>query len=144
MKPMITTLLALSLLSVSQAFAARMEHSKKDIKLLNDSAAALASVDPDLSGRLTKYADKEAGEKAEAVKAESKMTMKDDAKLLKDAAAALKASRPDLSKGLDRYAAKESREHRRMSAEPKATAPETQPQNAQPTQTPAPPVTPGY
>ena len=141
MKPMIVALLALSLLPVSHAFAGQMEHNKKEIKLLNDSAAALASVNPDPSDRLTQYASKEAGEKTEAVKAESKTLMKDDLKLVKDAAAALRASRPDLSKGLDRYAVKESREHRRGSSEKKVTIPE----NVQPAQTPAPETgTPGY
>lgn len=97
------------LLPAAQAFAGG-EHSKKEIKLLKDSAAALSSSNPDLSNQLTKYASKEAGEKEETESEQAETSDKQDLKMLRDAASALKESHPDLSKGLRKYASKEERE----------------------------------
>lgn len=121
MNKTLAVLVISALLPAAQAFADKGEHSKKDIKLLNDSSAALASINPGLSEKLQKYASKEStemesreAEKAEAGKGEK--SEKKDIKMLRDAAKALKPSRPDLAKGLDRYAAKEQKEQREESS----------------------------
>lgn len=41
------------------------EHSKGDIQMLRDSAAALKATNPDLSEKLSKYADRETKEESE-------------------------------------------------------------------------------
>ncbi len=48
------------------SFAEEMEHSKGDIQMLRDAATALKATNPDLSAKLSKYADREANEKEEA------------------------------------------------------------------------------
>lgn len=105
-----TTLLAaaaLALTSAVPAFAHGM--SKKDVKIINDSAAALQSMDADLSSRLSALASREQSVSSK----ETAAVDSQDAQTLRDGAAKLRDSRPDLSKGLDRIAKKESREHKR-------------------------------
>ena len=46
-------------------FAHEGEHSQGDIQMLRDAASALKATNPDLSEKLTKYADREAKEVAE-------------------------------------------------------------------------------
>jgi hypothetical protein len=131
----ITSIVALVAVAVMPALAAHMEHGKKEIKLLKDSAAALSSISPDLSGRLKEYAAKETEETEKSEAARSESSAKDDIKLLKDSAAALKSTRPDLAKGLKKFADKESREAKRESSEKERPAPMgTQQEN----QTPSP------
>ena len=47
------------------AFADEEEHSQSDIQMLRDAASALKATNPDLSEKLTQYADREAKETAE-------------------------------------------------------------------------------
>ncbi len=47
-------------------FAEHEEHGKDDIQMLRDAATALKAANPDLSAKLSKYADREANEKEEA------------------------------------------------------------------------------
>ena len=47
------------------SFAHEGEHSQGDIQMLRDAASALKATNPDLSEKLTKYADREAKEVAE-------------------------------------------------------------------------------
>ena len=124
------------LLPAAQALADGGEHSKKEIKLLKDSAAALSSTNPDLSKRLKTYASKEAGEKEETKGQEAETSDKDDINMLKEASSALKTSRPDLSKGLQKFAAKEEREEAKESDE--------QPMRSGGHEAPQQPVQPGY
>lgn len=106
------------LLPAAQAFAdGGREHGKKEIKLLNDSAAALSSTHPDLSKRLKQYASKESGEKEENESEQAETSAKDDINMLRESADALEKSRPDLCKGLNQYAKKEERERREDSEE---------------------------
>lgn len=106
------------LLPATQAFAdGGRELSKKEIKLLKESSAALSSSNPDLSKRLSEYALKESNEKEENENEQAETSEKQDIKMLNDAAAALKDSRPDLSKGLKKYASKEEREQKEESEE---------------------------
>lgn len=111
----LVTLTALVLAPFSQVGATGM-HGKKKIQMLNDSAAALSSINPDLSGRLKSYADKEASETKESEMSETKATRAQDAQLLSESANALEASRPDLAKKLKKCAAKENKEMKRESA----------------------------
>jgi len=83
-------------------------HSAKELKMLNDSAAALSSSNPDLSLRLTDFAKKESTEKNGDEMREAGHS--DDVQLLKQAADALRKSHPDLARDLRRYAAREERE----------------------------------
>jgi hypothetical protein len=88
---------------------------KKHVKLLNDSAAALSTSNPDLSSRLKEMASKEGSAKegkAKVSKAaqESAADEDRDVQTLKDAASALKTSRPDLAKGLEKFSKMEARE----------------------------------
>ena len=46
-------------------FAHEEEHSQGDIQMLRDAAVALKATNPDLSEKLTKYADREAEEGTE-------------------------------------------------------------------------------
>ncbi len=54
------------------SYAHEEEHSKGDIQMLRDSAMALKATNPDLSEKLSKYADKEAEESEEAEEHEKK------------------------------------------------------------------------
>src|SRR5438046_697977 len=90
------------------AYPAFADHSAKELKVLNDSATALSSVNPDLSGRLSQFAQKESTEKESDERVEAGHS--GDVQLLTQAADALNGARPDLAKGLRRYAGKESRE----------------------------------
>ena len=95
-----------------RALFAEQEHSKMDhakgnheafIKLVNDSAAALKTSNPDLATGLSNYAAKEAtelGAKKEEKEAKEKEDKGAIIKLFKDSSAALKASHPDLAAGL--------------------------------------------
>ena len=57
---------ALLVFSPSTAvFAYEEEHSQSDIQMLRDAASALKATNPDLSEKLTQYADREAKETAE-------------------------------------------------------------------------------
>lgn len=47
------------------SYADEEEHSKGDIQMLRDSAAALKATNPDLSDRLSKYANREENEAKE-------------------------------------------------------------------------------
>jgi hypothetical protein len=60
-----TSLIAAFVLALAGTSFAK-EHSRKDIKLLDDSAAALSSINPDLSSRLKDYASRESAETSEA------------------------------------------------------------------------------
>ena len=51
---------------ISLSYAHEEEHSKEDIQMLRDAATALKATNPDLSEKLSKYADKEAEESEEA------------------------------------------------------------------------------
>ena len=87
------------------------EHSKADIQSLRDGAAALKAVNPELSEKLGKYADKEANEKKEAEeKEEMEEHNEGSIKLLNDSAAALQVSNPKLSESLKKYAEHEAEE----------------------------------
>ena len=118
MKPnAIATLVVAMILPVAQALADGGEHSKKEMKLLKDSAAALQTSNPALAGKLKSYATKEAGEKEETESKEAETDEKQDVQMLRDSAAALKTTRPDLAKGLRRYAEKEEKERHEESEE---------------------------
>ncbi len=58
--------LALVFAPAGASFAEEMEHGKGDIQMLRDAAVALKASNPDLSAKLSKYADREANEKEEA------------------------------------------------------------------------------
>ena len=89
------------------------EHSKQDIQTLKDAATTLKATNPDLSDKLSKYADKEAGEKGEAEeKEEGEENEQGNIKLLNDAASALQASNPQLANSLKQYADKEAQEEK--------------------------------
>jgi hypothetical protein len=107
-------------LAPSHALARGAEHGKRDIKLLNDAAAALSASHPDLSTRLKDYALREAGETEESGAGAAGARDK-DVQLLKDSAAALDSSDQKLAKGLKKFARKESREARMKPAERPAT-----------------------
>ena len=81
------------------------EHSPAEIRTLKGAATALQASNPDLADQLSKYADKEAGEKEEAEENETASI-----KLLQDSAAALKPSNPQLADTLTKYAGKEAEE----------------------------------
>ena len=95
----------------SASFAEEMEHKAADVQSLRDGATALKAVNPELSEKLSEYADKEANEKEEA---EEEEEMEEDEegniKLLNDSAAALQASNPQLADSLKKYADKEAAE----------------------------------
>ncbi len=48
------------------SFAEHEEHSADDVKMLKDAAVALKASNPDLSAKLSAYADREAKEREEA------------------------------------------------------------------------------
>ena len=56
----------------TSAFAHGEEHSSADIQILRDAAAALQQSNPELSMKLTKYADREAEEQEEEEEYEKK------------------------------------------------------------------------
>lgn len=102
----VVTLAALTLMPAAPSFAT----GKNEIKVLNESAAALTTIDPVLAARLKKFAAKESGEreeKAGSLRRDSAKTDAQEAQLLKDSAAALRPSRPDLAKKLERYSKEE-------------------------------------
>ena len=76
------------------------EHSPQEIQKLKDAASALKTSNPDLSDRLSKYADKEAAEEDE----------RENVGLLNSAASALQQSNPNLADTLKKYAEKEAQE----------------------------------
>lgn len=88
------------------------EHHAAKVKLLQDSAAALAQSNPALSKGLTDYANAELKEKQEKKEGEGKAEEQMEAtraahiKLLRDAAAALQATHPDLAADLTKMADK--------------------------------------
>ena len=87
------------------------EHSPQDIQTLKDAASALKASNPDLSDQLSRYADKEAGEKGEAEeKEEAEENTQGNTKLLNDSAAALQPSNPQLADALKKYADQEAQE----------------------------------
>ena len=98
----------------SASFADEGHHGKDKIKLLNDSAAALAKSNPDLAASLTKYANEEAAKKQEkgkekkelegAQEDQMKARRAEHMKLFKDSAAALEKSNPDLAKRMTKMA----------------------------------------
>lgn len=92
-------------LAASPAFAGQ-EHSRKEIRLINDSAAALQSTHPELSSKLKGYA---AQEKGESDRVETDRP--EDIQMLRDSAAALESVKPSLARGLRRLASKEETEH---------------------------------
>ena len=95
----------------SASFAEEMEHKSADVQSLRDGAAALKAANPELSEKLSKYAEKEANEKEEAEeKEEMEEHEEGNIKLLNDSAAALQASNPQLSEALKKYADNESKE----------------------------------
>ncbi len=113
MKNMMITAFALALLvPASQGLADGHEHSKKSIKLLEDSAAALSSSNPDLSSRLKEYSARESRERESSESEQGEKNESQDIRMLREAAEALKTTRPDLSKWLKRYASQEEREER--------------------------------
>jgi hypothetical protein len=110
-------------LAVSPVFAAVPQHSKSDIQMLNDSAAALADTKPDLSAGLKSIAARESGESEQTGK-ETAGVQQQDIKVLQDSADALQGTKPDLSDGLRKFADDE-RQHMK---EPHQTQPyQTQP-----------------
>ena len=58
-----STLLVLS--HPTASFAEEKEHSESDIQMLRDAATALKASNPDLSEKLSQYADREAREEKE-------------------------------------------------------------------------------
>jgi len=130
MNPTKMALIAAALLLPATQALADGEHSKKEIKLLNDSAAALTSSNPDLSNQLRDFASKESGETEENESEQAETSGKEDIKMLRSAADALEKSRPDLCKGLNNYAKKEEREMRVESKEHERSekAPQSHPQ----------------
>jgi hypothetical protein len=95
------------------SFAEENEHSKADIQSLRDGAAALKAINPDLSEKLGKYADKEANEKGESEeKEEMEEHEEGNIKLLNDSAAALQASNPQIAESLKKYAEHEAEEEK--------------------------------
>ena len=87
------------------------EHSLQDIQTLKDAAAALKTSNPGLSGKLSEYAEREAGETEEAEeKEEGEGNGAGNIKLLNDSAAALKQSNPPLADALKKFADEETKE----------------------------------
>jgi hypothetical protein len=86
------------------------KHEAK-MKLLQDSAAALAQTNPDLAKKLSDLANEEGNESKEKMEGSKEKGAKDSAEwkakhearvqLFKDAAAALQQTHPDLAKGLE-------------------------------------------
>lgn len=112
-------------LAPAVAFAVQ-DPSAKQLKLLNDSATALSSSNPDLSQRLTQFAQKESTEKPGNEVAEGPQS--GDVPLLQQSAEALQASRPDLAQGLRQYADEESKaEHGQPGASPSTQPPPSSP-----------------
>ena len=98
----------------SASFAEEMEHKAADVQSLRDGAAALKAINPELSEKLSKYADEEANEKEEAEEQEEMEEHEEgNIKLLSDSAAALQASNPQLADSLKKYADKEAAEGQR-------------------------------
>ncbi len=126
---MTTAALLAGLLTAGPAWAWTAKHMQKEVKLLNDSATALESSNPDLSSKLKDMAGRESAAAQSNVK-ESSSQDQADAAILKDSANALRQSRPDLAKGLDRYAAKELHESKR-SIKPMRSDQSTTPQGSQ-------------
>ncbi len=100
--------------SAEMGSGAGKAHHQAQVKLLQDSAAALQTSNPDLAKKLSAWATDEMNEKEEKGheemegKAEKKSDEEHQArlKLLKDSAAALQASHPDLAKDLTKKANK--------------------------------------
>lgn len=99
-------LAAVLALAALPAFAGH-EHSRKEIRLLNDSAAALQSTHPELSSKLKSYASIEKGESDRSV-----TDRPEDIQMLRDCAAALESKKPSLARDLRRLASKEEGERR--------------------------------
>jgi hypothetical protein len=122
---MAVAFLALALIPAG-AQAHDRAHSKSEIKLLKDSAAALAPTDPVLSAKLKDYAAQGAGKKELAEGAQDEAAEQQDIQLLRDSASALKPSRPGLAKGLNRLADKEMKAEKRESSETHSEMPPAQ------------------
>ena len=104
-----TTMFAIAALLFAAAAPgfADPDDGAKGLKTLNDAAAALAPMNPDLSGQISQFAQKEATEKPGDEQAEAAGSS--DVQLLNRAADALQSARPDLSQSLRAYAADEAR-----------------------------------
>ena len=88
-------------------------HSPAEIQTLKDAATALQVSNPDLASQLSRYADKETGEKEEAEEEEeAEENGAANIKLLQDSAAALKSSNPALADALTKYADRETDEEK--------------------------------
>ncbi len=104
--------------SAEMGSGAWKEYHQAQIKLLQDSAAALKSSSPKLSKALSKFAHEEEEEIGEAreKEVEGKKEEKDEKhaqaniQVLRDSAKALKASNPELSAGLIKIADDEAKE----------------------------------
>lgn len=108
MKMPVFVALVTGLLFPASAFADG-KHSKEEMKLLNDSAAALSGIDADLSARVKEMASHEKREKKGLEKsAEARAAY---VQSLRDAAAALRATRADLAERLEKFAEKKERGH---------------------------------
>jgi hypothetical protein len=124
---------ALSAWPAGSAYAAEREHGRSEIKLLKDSAKALAPINADLSTRLKQYAAKESGETEAAESEKTEANESSEIQLLKESASALEGSRPDLAKRLKKYADKEARERKKESSEDDSRGTrEAQPQETAP------------
>jgi X-X-X-Leu-X-X-Gly heptad repeat protein len=117
----ITAAAAFLALAAPQAFAAA--HSQADIKVLNDSAEALAPNKPDLSAGLKELAARETGEKEQTQK-EPAEVQQQDIRLLDQSAAALKDGSPDLSDGLKKLADQERQEMQNPNQPHQGTTPQ--------------------
>ena len=107
---MITMLFSTLIFFGHAPFSCADEHNKQDIQNLKDAAAALKATHPDLGDKLSKYADKEAGEKGEVEEKKEREDERSGVGLVNEAAAALETSNPELSGALKKYAGKEAEE----------------------------------
>ncbi len=95
------------------------EHGKTEIQNLKDAATALKTTNPNLSAQLSKYADKEVGEKEGMEEKEGEENEAANVKLLQDSATALTTSNPALADALTKYAKKEAWEEKEEREEKK-------------------------
>ncbi|MEI7750530.1 MAG: hypothetical protein WCJ71_00435 [Candidatus Omnitrophota bacterium] len=105
--------LVAGLIAVSPELSlARNAHSREELKILNDSAAALKKINPALTEKMVKYAAEEEKESKGIanVNDDSVENEKAGVAFLRNVAKVLKVSDPELSNGLTRYAEKEDEE----------------------------------
>ena len=95
----------------SSTVSCAAEHEKQDIQMLKDAAAALKTINPHLSNKLSKQADLEAKEEATG-KEIGEMNEGGKIKLLNDSSAALKQVNPKLADALTKYAKEEAQEEK--------------------------------